>query len=813
MTFASVTERFPFLKWLLQARRIPLLFSVTIVSGIFYHYAPTLTVLWILLSLLLQTPLFRLFDYMKKHRLLGGLIYCVTGAVFLAASFLMIWLGNNAPVFAPDDQSLRLDFLIWFLTPQSVLVTNYLGYTLGLFLLFTFFIASVAYYFTLVRYRVLMSFVVMIFPFAIYAKENETMPIPSIIILLVCYFAVMVYCRQAHAEDPDVSQQYAPNAESRLKMPPKQSPYAKVKPEFLDAAFFRATGIFLAASIILVLVIPKPAVTADRAYLDNALNVSWLTDYLMDAIEGFTDTSDGGNYSEQTYSRALYHTRADENLNLRVRTLTDYHYDSDSWTASAYDMPPVQDSVDYYDMDGFRTVAHEPDAAKLSDLIRQTAKADPAFAAKWGLQRLTAEVPDLNSFYHRLTVEAASSNYNIYPAPTQVQQVTANLFRSPSNSGKYPIFQNQSEVLFSYRAAPGSRGEYSLSYLSPQFAETEAEKQLLTAFDLAQWEEFVPELLHAAENAGLDVQQARLARMSLYSAQEYADSVESHTPLQVRQLAESLTAGLDSDYEKAMAIRDHLRFSGEYLYSLTFPITDADNVQTFLFQNKTGVCYQFASAMAEMCRSVGLITRYVEGYSMSESDDRIVGGSEWDYVITTDHGHAFTEVYIPAYGWMMLDATAGNLLESGSSKNHVLASLQFSGLILFAAALLVLLLVFKLIPLLREKLFRSRFRKLRNAQAVQEAFARLRKQWQADPAETARVLCEKQSGFLGVDLADLLAGFEQTVYADRCDPETADRVYQAYCAAYDAFKPACKRQKKAEKAARKAAKQAAASNS
>ena len=47
----SVLARIPLLRWLLQPARIPLLFSVTIVSGIFYHYAPEFTAFWIVLSL------------------------------------------------------------------------------------------------------------------------------------------------------------------------------------------------------------------------------------------------------------------------------------------------------------------------------------------------------------------------------------------------------------------------------------------------------------------------------------------------------------------------------------------------------------------------------------------------------------------------------------------------------------------------------------------------------------------------------------------------------------------------------------------
>ncbi|MBR4201714.1 MAG: hypothetical protein IKQ91_10685, partial [Oscillospiraceae bacterium] len=220
----SVIQRNPLLRWLIQPSRIPLLFSVTVVAGIFYHYAANLTLLWILLSLLIQTGLFRLFDFVKKRPLIGGVLYILTGIAVLALAVAFILLGRRTPFWAPADSSLQIDFMVWFLTPQSVLAAKYMGYTVGLFLLFTMFIATTAYYFTMVRYRVLMSFVVMIFPFAIYAKENETMPVVSILILLTCYFAVMIYCRQAHAEDCEVVQRYVPDTVSRLQTPSRKSP-------------------------------------------------------------------------------------------------------------------------------------------------------------------------------------------------------------------------------------------------------------------------------------------------------------------------------------------------------------------------------------------------------------------------------------------------------------------------------------------------------------------------------------------------------------------------------------------------------------
>ena len=799
----SVLAQIPVLRWLLQPARIPLLFGVTIVSGIFYHYAPEFTVFWIVLSLLLQAPLFRLFDFTKKHSLIGGVIFCTAGALYLIAALTMIKLGYNTPLLAPTEHKLQLNFMVWFLTPQSVLTVRYLGYTIALFLLFTFFIATVAYYFTMVRYRVLMSFVVMIFPFAIYAKENETMPVPSIIILLVCYFAVMIYCRQAHAESADVVQAYAPEAESTLSMPPKKSPFAGVLPEMLDGRFFNAAGIFLAAAIILVLMIPKPHVDANRVYLDSMLDQSSLSDYLMNAISGFTDSSDSSVPTAGVrYSHTLYYAKADEPLNLRVRTFSNYDYEEDKWFAEESDGKPAEDDADYRLRDGFRTVMDAPDAGMIFETVVWAAKQNPDFAAKWNLQALAQSTLDPADYYAGLFVESATYNYFVYPAPMQVAQVDYS-----SRGAQETLQQNRSGIMFRYREGRAYKEVYRMQYLSPAFAAVPDVQTLTSRFNTAEWEQFLTELHSLTEtDSSLRAETISRALQSCQQANAYAARIQSQTPDDVKALAASLTEGLHSDYEKAAALRDYLRYSGEFLYSLDFPITIDDSVETFLFKNKTGVCKQFAGAMTELCRAAGLTARYAEGYAMGEPDRQLIGDSDWDYVITTDHGHAFTDVFIAGYGWMMFDATAGTTV-GASANSNVLRTLQYSGLILLGAALLVILLAFKIIPALLEKRFRHKYQKQPDAAAVQAAFARLRKQWNADPAVTARALCEEKRAFLQVDLSPLLEGFEQAVYADRCDPETAMRVFRTYCAAFDAWRPAVRRQRKAEKEARKAARQ------
>lgn len=786
-------------RWLRMPRRIPMYYAVTILASIFYHYAPSWTWFWVLSGLLIQIGLFRLFDFVKKHPFIGGACYVIAGMCTLGLAYFMMSAGYDGALLSPDDPTLRINFFVWFMTPQSVLATQYAGFTIALYLLFAFFIGSIVYYFTMVRYRVLMSFMTMLFPFAIYAKESETMPVPCIILLFAFYFGVMIYCRQAHAEDPDVTKPFSAARREGLVMPGKKSSFFGQRPEVLDGRFLKAGGIFLTGASIIVLLVPKPTVQADRQFLDTMLDLSALSDYLESAISGFAENTDGGNYTDLTFTRALYYVKADEPLNLRVLTQTDYSYSADAWAASSFDRQPAPDDYRYSDRAGFRSVAPDIDPSALVQLLHTAAEEHPDFAERWGLTPLVSETVESERYLRQMRAEASSYNMGVYPAPLDVLSVGL-----PYGG----MYQSGTGVIFRYQQSRVLRENYALQYLSPTFADSAAAQAAMSPCSTATWSALLLDLQNTLDADDPLQETVQAAIDSCLSAAEYGAAVSSETPENIRALALELTADKQSDYDKAMAIRQYLKY-GTFVYSLDFPITEQDNVETFLFQNRTGVCYQFASAMAELCRAAGLYTRFVEGYSMSQKYDRLTG--DWDYIITTDHGHAWVDVFIAGYGWMSIDATAGSVQETRDANNvNVISTLQIAGFVMLIASLLALVLAVWLIPALREALFRRRFRRRRDAKAVQAAFARLRKQWEADPAETATVLCEKMGAYLQVDLSDLQQGFEETVYADRCSPETADRVYAAYCKAYDAFKPAKRRERKAEREAKRAARRRAA---
>jgi len=123
------------------------------------------------------------------------------------------------------------------------------------------------------------------------------------------------------------------------------------------------------------------------------------------------------------------------------------------------------------------------------------------------------------------------------------------------------------------------------------------------------------------------------------------------TPQRVRDLALQLTAGADNDYDRAKAIESYLI---KIPYTLTpDPVPqNRDFVDYFLFDGKEGYCTYYASAMAVMCRAIGLPARYIEGYVMPpEKTDGV-------YQITNLQAHAWPEVYFEGFGWVPFEPTA-----------------------------------------------------------------------------------------------------------------------------------------------------------
>lgn len=122
----------------------------------------------------------------------------------------------------------------------------------------------------------------------------------------------------------------------------------------------------------------------------------------------------------------------------------------------------------------------------------------------------------------------------------------------------------------------------------------------------------------------------------------------------VRNLAQTLTARYNNPYDKVMALTEHLL--ANYPYNFFPPPTPpgAEIVDTFLFEDKQGVCEQYVTALVVMARTLGIPARLTTGYGSGDYNP-LTGY----YEVRLNHAHSWAEVYFPESGWVPFDPTPG----------------------------------------------------------------------------------------------------------------------------------------------------------
>lgn len=159
-----------------------------------------------------------------------------------------------------------------------------------------------------------------------------------------------------------------------------------------------------------------------------------------------------------------------------------------------------------------------------------------------------------------------------------------------------------------------------------------------------------------------------LDRFSENVLEQYAQEVRLHfldvpdiVPQRVRELTHMIVDGLATDFDRVMAIQDFLL---QFPYTLT-PVNVPSNVcfvDHFLFVGQEGYCTYFASAMTVMARIAGVPARYVEGFALPHI------GYMHNFTVTNRMAHAWSEVYLEGFGWIIVEATPPYALgiESGT---------------------------------------------------------------------------------------------------------------------------------------------------
>jgi len=102
---------------------------------------------------------------------------------------------------------------------------------------------------------------------------------------------------------------------------------------------------------------------------------------------------------------------------------------------------------------------------------------------------------------------------------------------------------------------------------------------------------------------------------------------------------------------KLVALRRYLRENYEYSLKVD-NVGDLNSLENFLCAEKRGYCEHFASASAMFCRALGVPSRIAYGWS---------GGrfyqSQNMFVFRAKDAHAWTEIKLKGYGWVVFDTT------------------------------------------------------------------------------------------------------------------------------------------------------------
>ncbi|SEW23884.1 transglutaminase domain-containing protein [[Clostridium] fimetarium] len=115
-----------------------------------------------------------------------------------------------------------------------------------------------------------------------------------------------------------------------------------------------------------------------------------------------------------------------------------------------------------------------------------------------------------------------------------------------------------------------------------------------------------------------------------------------------------------------------------------------DFVEYFLNESKEGYCTYFATAATLMFRAAGIPARYVEGYTVFDSDIKsgvktssyyfkTINGqpikteySEYTTTVKDSNAHAWVEVYEDGYGWVPIEVTPGMSVADQINRNSLL---------------------------------------------------------------------------------------------------------------------------------------------
>ena len=626
----------------------PIILSALLVSMIMNIYNDSEIIPITVLALIVITALFFLFKLLTKRKILGGLVY--TAILFGTFFFLMSFLFSNWYA-AP------MPFSSWFYAAQDE-TTKFAPFSIVLFVAFSFFLSSVLFYYTQIIYRSAAVLLCSLIPFAIYAKRYETPETIYIAAVLIVFLALMVHQRQLSHKEHIV---------------------------LTDGSYWISVSLFVGVVIGLAIIIPKPQVTPLRDTFDEMIEAMEGVSVDADQVIGKLQTeTDGSEFNEAPTGKMYYYVLSD-NAPLYLKSQTyDEYIGKRRWRVTK----------EYYET-GYSDWGSKQSYLTYSNVVEAV--------------RTYQEANGITDGYDTPEVENnIGTSAEIYASDFPAQYaLTANgiyTVRETDYSERVTYRNSHGDVFWEVSYMPPT-DKYKIYYSSENADMMDGAAEFTMQFDRKSFRELLVEIENFNdEEEGSDFT-AMYFRQELDDAEKYLDDTKREISDEIQELADEITEGCYSDFEKANAIRNYF-LSGDYSYQLGFRASGSD-IETFIFEDKTGICVDYATATVLLARAAGLPARYTTGFLMTEPM------SDGYYAVRDKHGHAWAEIYISGYGWMTFDSTpASDEIDDGmggTQQNIDPMETMWVVFVLSAIGVLLAILIIVFLPTIREGIFRIIF--------------------------------------------------------------------------------------------------------
>lgn len=143
----------------------------------------------------------------------------------------------------------------------------------------------------------------------------------------------------------------------------------------------------------------------------------------------------------------------------------------------------------------------------------------------------------------------------------------------------------------------------------------------------------------------------------------YESLVREKDPGLHRIVYESLPASLDEPARIGIVLNELRQYiQDHYRYSLEVPPVPSDrSLLSWLLDNREGYCVYYGTLGAVMLQDIGVEARYAEGFLVPAVPTAI---SSTERTVTGESGHAWTEISLQGFGWVIFDITPSSHLTS-----------------------------------------------------------------------------------------------------------------------------------------------------